>query len=98
MYTLRKTCVLPFRAGFRDHGHYRTVRGAHWQAAHRLLLCSTILCSALEILAFIPLSQDKYKIGEKMSKLILPKIIVREDLHRTVLVFSSLALCHPAYA
>lgn len=33
-----------------------------------------------------------------MSKLILPKLNLREDFQCTVLVFFSLDLCHPHYS
>lgn len=54
------------------------------------------LYSDLEILAFIPLSQKRSsKIRKKMSRLILPKLNLRQGFHYIVLVFSSLDSCHP---
>jgi len=57
------------------------------------------LYSDLEILAFVPLSQEKRssEIRRKMSELILPKLNARQGFHRAVLVPSSLDPCHPDY-
>lgn len=65
----------------------------------QLLVWFMFLYSDLEILAFVPLSQENRssEIRRKMSELILPKLNVRQGFHRAVLVPSSLDPCHPDY-